>query len=111
MILARRDGSCPNYRPGDLDVPCEPDAAGYCLSCGYWAPLYPADRSRPVAVPQGVMRQIIEETGRLEAQVLRLAQGHRLLRDTSSEGSYAHNVAVSSLSEAAVPDPPDEDHP
>jgi hypothetical protein len=52
-------GGCPNYAPGDLDAPCEPDPTGYCLSCGFWAPLYPPDRSRPVLTPQGVMRRLM----------------------------------------------------
>lgn len=59
-VPIRIDGSCPNYRP-DLDpgdCPCDPDVTGVCVSCGFWAPIYHADRSRPVVVPQGVMRRL-----------------------------------------------------
>ncbi|HSX23179.1 MAG TPA: hypothetical protein VLE97_10450 [Gaiellaceae bacterium] len=43
-----------------------------------------------------------------QARELRLAQGLRVIRDTT--GEYAANVASRALIEAGVPDPPDEDH-
>jgi hypothetical protein len=46
-----------------------------------------------------------------EAQVLRLAQALRLLRDTTAPGGYVENVCIRALAEACVPDPPDEEHP
>jgi hypothetical protein len=49
-----------------------------------------------------------EHVGRLEAQMLRLAQGLRVLRDTGSE--YTRNVATAALEEAGIPDPPEDDH-
>lgn len=48
------------------------------------------------------------ELERLEAKVLRLAQGLRVIRD--STGDYPSNIARRALEEAGVPDPPEEDH-
>ena len=54
------------------------------------------------------------DLGRFVAQVVgqrdRLAQALRLLRVTSSEDSYVYNVAVAALTEAGIPDLPEEDH-
>ncbi len=44
----------------------------------------------------------------LLASRLRLAQGLRVLRDTSSD--YAEYVATRALEEAGIGDPPEEDH-
>jgi len=47
----------------------------------------------------------------LSASHLRLAQGLRVIRDTTSITGYVANVAARALEEAGVNDPPDEDHP
>ena len=65
------------------------------------------------AGPLLVMRSLFAlaaERERLAAESLRLAQALRLLRDTTSNGSYVYNTAVRALAEAAIPEPPEEDH-
>lgn len=53
-----------------------------------------------------------EDPARLLAQRDRLAQACRLLRDTTSTGSYVHNVVSEALAVTGIPDPDEiEDHP
>lgn len=44
-----------------------------------------------------------------DAQVLRLAQGLRVIRDTTSATSAYGQIAARALIEAGVPDPPEDD--